>query len=466
MRCPPGSRRQSRRRATAPRAGIVLLSLLALPSLAAAETRNLDECIAIALANKPSLKATSAVVQGANQRVWQSVSGYLPQVSATHETERRKASLGSSTSTNVNCDTVTGLNCKRSVPTFNFFTAGVSFSQTLFDWGRQLAEIRAAQANERSLEADRDTQLENVVFDVKQSYFDLLAAQRLATVAAQTLAQNRTLLDEADSRYEVGMAPRFDVTRARVQLAGSELDQLTASNNVELARETLRNALGLNGPLGFNIADTLDVTAVNIDEQTALSTAYSQRPELRSIDEQRNAVQLNVEALKRDYLPSVTGSGSYTWSGSEDPLQDSWAIGAAINLSLFNGGLTTAQIGEQRARLSELDYNRQTMEQSIALEVRQAVINLNQARQKIEVSRAGRDEARENLEIALGRYRGGVGNIIELTDAQTSSTTADATYVQALYEHQIALASLEKAMGRPVEPLAPKSQGTDPAEGR
>jgi len=81
--------------------------------------------------------------------------------------------------------------------------------------------------------------------------------------------------------------------------------------------------------------------------------------------------------------------------------------------------------------------------------VRQAALSLAQAKQSIAVAGVGRDQARENLDIALGRYRGGVGNIIELTDAQTAHTSADASYVQALYNHQIALASLERAMGKP-----------------
>ena len=423
-----------------------LCCLLVAPALAAAEEKDLAECLAIALANKPSLRAAGAAVDAARYRVRQAASQYLPQIGATHDVQRRKTSLGVSTGTDLGMGGGSGFD--PGPREFTFYSTGVSLSQTLFDFGRNLAEIRAAQARRRSAEADRDTELEVVVFEVKQSYFNLLAAQRLAGVAEQTVRQNRTLLEEADARYEVGMAARFDQTRARVQLATTELDQLTSRNNVALARETLRNALGLDGPLDFEISDTLEVTEVEVDEAQALAVAYAQRPELRSFDEQRAAVAQTIVALQRDYLPALAGNGSYNWSGS-DELQESWRLGASINLSIFNGGLTTAQIGEQSAILAELDYRQQTLRQSIALEVRQAALSLAQAKQSIAVAGVGRDQARENLDIALGRYRGGVGNIIELTDAQTAHTSADASYVQALYNHQIALASLERAMGKP-----------------
>ncbi|HYD48848.1 MAG TPA: TolC family protein, partial [Terriglobales bacterium] len=278
------------------------------------------ECLAIALANKPSLRAAGAAVDAARYRVRQAASQYLPQIGATHDVQRRKTSLGVSTGTDLGMGGGSGFD--PGPREFTFYSTGVSLSQTLFDFGRNLAEIRAAQARRRSAEADRDTELEVVVFEVKQSYFNLLAAQRLAGVAEQTVRQNRTLLEEADARYEVGMAARFDQTRARVQLATTELDQLTSRNNVALARETLRNALGLDGPLDFEISDTLEVTEVEVDEAQALAVAYAQRPELRSFDEQRAAVAQTIVALQRDYLPALAGNGSYNWSGS-DELQES-----------------------------------------------------------------------------------------------------------------------------------------------
>ena len=123
-----------------------------------------------------------------------------------------------------------------------------------------------------------------------------------------------------------------------------------------------------------------------------------------------------------------------------------------MNLSIFNGGLTTAQVAEQKANLAKLKYDAEVLRQNIALEVRQDTLHLQQAIESIRVSEKGVQQARENLEIADGRYSTGVGNIIELTDAQTSRTSAEANAVQALYNYKIAVAALEKATAQPLAP--------------
>jgi outer membrane protein len=329
--------------------------------------------------------------------------------------------------------------------TFNFFNTGVSFTQVLFDFGHTLASIRSSQAAEQSLEADLSTQRDTVVLNVKQSYFNLLAAQRLLRVADETVHQSQKHLEQAQGRYDVGMAPKFDVTNVQVQLAQAELNQVTARNNVAVARETLRNALGLVGPLDFDIVDDFGRRRVPITAAAALALAYDKRPELQSIQAQERSTEEQIASLQKNYLPNVSGNGSYNWTGSDYPREPNWNIGAAVNLSVFNGGLTIAQVAEQKANLANLRFNEDVLRQNIALEVRQAVINMEQAAEGIRVAEKGLQQARENLELAEGRYKTGVGNIIELTDAQASLTTAEANYVQALYSYQNSVAAVEKS---------------------
>ena len=412
-----------------------------LCSAAAADdlpTKTLAECITIAVQQHPSLKAAGAAVDAGHQRVWEAASNYLPQVSANYLANRRNSSVSARVG-----GSATGLGTQSQ--TFNFYNTGVSFTQVLFDFGQTLASIRSAQASEQSLEADLSTQRDTVVLNVKQSYFNLLAAKRLLVVADETVRQSQKHLEQAQGRYDVGMAPKFDVTNVQVQLAQSELNQVTARNNVAVARETLRNALGLVGPLDFDIVDDFGRRRMPITTEAALALAYDKRPELQSIQAQERSTEERVASLQRNLLPNVSGNGTYNWTGSDYPLQSSWNIGAAVNLSVFNGGLTIAQIGEAKANLSNLKFNEDVLRQNIALEVRQAVINMEQAAEAIRVAEKGLQQARENLELAEGRYKTGVGNIIELTDAQTSLTTAEANYVQALYSYQNSVAAVEKS---------------------
>jgi len=414
---------------------LLTVTLLTLPSLAGAEARKtLEECIEIALRQQPTLRAAAATVAAGRERVWETAAAYLPQVSASYLASRRHGSPSSFTNTNAGRGETRPL-----------YSTGVSLSQVLFDFGQNLQLIHAAQASAEALAADADTQHDTVVFNVQQAYFALLAAYRLRDVAEETVAQNEKHLDLAQGRHDVGLAPRFDVTNAQVQLATAELNRVTARNNVSLGRETLRNALGLLGPLDFDIVDSLEQPRSEVGDAEALDLAYANRPELKSLAAQERADIERIKAIEKDYLPKLTLNSNVTWSGSGYPLQETWNFGGLVNLSIFNGGLTTAQVGEAKANLDNLRATEDATRQNVTLEVRQALLNLRQAAESIGVADKGLQQARENLTLAEGRYKTGVGNIIELTDAQVSLATAEASRVQALVGYRTALAALERS---------------------
>jgi len=415
------------------------------PSQALPE-KSLGECIAIALEHHPTLKAAGASVEAANQHVWVAAAPYLPQLDAFYSLRRQQTSIAAQIQTGGSA----GSTQAKQLQTSNFYSTGVTFSQILFDFGQTLASIRSAQASERSAENDRTTTRDTVILNVQQSYFNVLATRRLLRVADETVRQTSKQLDQAQGRHEVGVAPKFDVTTAEVNLANAKLNQVSARNNVAVARETLRNALGINGPLDFDVVDNLATSRVRITDEEALAIAYKDRPDLLSLFEQETAQQEQITSLQRQYLPTVTSNGEYNWQGNDYPLQDTWMIGASVNLSILNGGLTRAQIAEAKANLEVLKFNEQGLRQNIALQVRQAALNLQQAEESIGVAEKGAQQARESLELAEGRYKTGVGNIIELTNAQVQLTSAEASYVQALYSYQTSLAQLENAIGKPV----------------
>src|SRR6266566_4526178 len=399
------------------------VAFLALPALARAQERKtLAECIEIALRQQPTLRAAAATVAAGRERVWQAAAAYLPQVSASYLASRRHASSSS----------LIGSGGLGKAKTFPFYTTGATLSQVLFDFGQNLELIHAAQASAEALAADEQTQHDTVVFNVQQAYFALLAAYRLRDVAEETVAQNQKHLDLAEGRHDVGLAPRIDITTAQVQLAQAELNQLTARNNVSLGRETLRNTLGLMGPLDFDIVDSLE-------------QPYANRPELRSLAAQERADIERIKAIEKDYLPKLTLNSNITWNGSSFPLQESWIFGGLVNLSVFNGGLTRAQVAEANANLDNLRATEDATRNNVTLEVRQSLLNLGQAAESIVVADKGLQQSRENLSLAEGRYKTGVGNIIELTDAQVSLVAAEASRVQALVGYRTALATLERS---------------------
>jgi outer membrane protein TolC len=400
--------------------------------------RTLEQCVEIALERHPRLGAARAGVEAGHERVRQSIAPYLPQVSGGGSVSRRKRSSAQ----------VTGVPGAGGAAPFTYYSTQLSLSQVLFDFGRNLDAIQAAKAREQSLMADADTRRETIVRDVKQAYFDLLAARRLRGVAEDVLRSNQRQLEQAQGRYEVGFATKLDVTRSEVQAANAELDLVTARNAVMVAEETLRNAMGLTEPLDFDPIDILEAQPLEVEEERSLAIALENRPELASVRSLRRAAEEDASARWKEHLPDLTGGANIDWSGSTSPLSESWNLAAIVSIPIFSGGLIDARVGEARADALALGFEEQALAQDIALEVRRAVLELRRAQEAIGVSERARAQARENLELADGRYRAGVGNVIELTDAQAQRASAEAEYVRSLYGFHTAVAELERAIGR------------------
>ena len=408
----------------------------------------LQEAIDTALAQHPTLRIGQATVEAAQQRVRQQVAGYLPRGAYTYVYSRQQKPPSSA----VGGVQVGGPQRQQAAAQiFNFNSTNFSLSQLLFDFGRTLDSIRSAMASVDASTADLETIRQTVILNTKQSYYGLLSAQRLLQVAEETVQQNQKHLEQAQARFDVGLAPRFDVTQAQVQVSNAELNQVTARNNVALGRETLRTAMGVTGPFLFTLVDALERGEVTFNDEAILAQAYANRPELHSLRAQQQAETESISSLQKQYLPSVSGNAQYNWSGRQYPLLQGWLWGVTLTVPLFDDILTTAQIGEQQAILRTLQAQEEDLRQQVALEVRQSFLNLRQAEEAIRVSDQTLVQARENLDLAEGRYSAGVGNIIELTDAQVLLTAARANNIQALYNYRTAVAQLEKAIGQRLE---------------
>ena len=176
---------------------IVMLMALTRPAIASAEgglpQKTLAECVAIALEHHPTLKAASATIDAAHQRVWQAAAPYLPQLDLIGTRVYEQQSAGSAIGVPTGGQ---GTQLQR----FYFSTATASFSQLLFDFGQTLAAIRSAQATERSVEADRTTTRDTAILNVKQAYFNVLATRRLLRRRRRDRAPDQKQLEQAQGR--------------------------------------------------------------------------------------------------------------------------------------------------------------------------------------------------------------------------------------------------------------------------
>ncbi|OGW50746.1 MAG: hypothetical protein A2078_00530 [Nitrospirae bacterium GWC2_57_9] len=129
-------------------------------------------------------------------------------------------------------------------------------------------------------------------------------------------------------------------------------------------------------------------------------------------------------------------------------VENSWNAGVTLTLPLFQGGLTRGRVAEAKANLLAVEVQRDTVRQTVLLEVNQSYADLESAKTRISVMESSLQKARESLDLAQGRYQAGVGPSLEVTDAQVAAVQAETDHVQAQYDYQLSVARLLKAMGK------------------
>jgi outer membrane protein len=404
------------------------------------ETLTLERCIEIAMKMQPTIAAAAGTVNINESRVGQAKSTYYPQINWSASYDRVKSESGSSS------ESVNGF-LGRSDDAYDRYATGFALSQLIYDFGKTATQVKIQNLSLDASRSDLANTTDQTVFAVKQAYYGVVQAKYNVLVAEDTVKQTQQQLDQAKGFYQVGTKPKFDVTQAEVNLSAAKLNLIRNENAFRIAKVTLNNVMGVPDAPEYSIDETMPFLKYGITLEDALSKAYQNRPDLQSLIFARQAAERSIDLAKTGYYPVLNGNAGYNWSGEEFPLDHGWNVGATVSFPLFSGFLTKYQVAEAKANLNVIRANEEFLKQTIFLEVQEAYLTLRAAEDAIPTAKLRVEQAQENLEIANGRYSAGVGNPLEVTDAEVGLANARTAYIQALYVDKVAQASLEKAMG-------------------
>jgi TolC family type I secretion outer membrane protein len=393
------------------------------------EILNMERCLEIAKKKQPNIIAAMNTVNINKSKVGQAKANYYPQLDWS--SGYSKSYPFSATSSRL----------------YDEYSSSISLKQNIYDFGKTSTQVEIQKLNTDSSNVDLESVLDQVVFNVKQGYYGILQAKRNRDVTEEAVKQFEKHLEQAKGFYEVGTKPKFDVTKAEVDLSNAKLNLIKAENALRVARVILSNAMGVPDAPEYSLMDNLTFVKYDITFEDVLKRAYKQRADLRSLLIKKKAAEASIEVSKKDYYPTLSGNAAYGKTGEKFPLEDSWNVGMTIKFPLFSGFSTEYQVEEATSNLNLLKANEETLRQEILLEVQQAYLNLQEARDRIFTAEITVKQAEENLELANGRYAAGVGNPVEVTDAQVAYSSAKTAHIQALYDYRIAQASIEKAIG-------------------
>ncbi|HXL15649.1 MAG TPA: TolC family protein, partial [Methylomirabilota bacterium] len=295
-----------------------------------------------------------------------------------------------------------------------------------------------------------------VVYSVKQEYFALVKAERLAEVSRESERLARDEESRAEALFEVGTVARGDVLKARARRATTQLDRIRAVNQVEIQRSRLKQVIGLRPSQPLTIETALDESVVLPDSATAVSTALSARPDLSRAVAAERAARAGLFGARAKRLPEITGTATVDHALNKDRFagQDElsfhstdWFGQARLTLPVFNGFALEGNMKSAKGAVLEAEAQRRQRELDVAVEVQQAWLSVREAVERIGVSKEGLASAQEDYNFSKSRYELGAGTFLDLLNAEVSLAQAKQSYVEALADAHVAEAALERAVG-------------------
>ncbi|MBU3943211.1 MAG: TolC family protein [Proteobacteria bacterium] len=397
------------------------------------ETLTLAKVVAITRQNQPAILAAKGNVNASQSRIGQAKSFYYPQINGSTSYDRLSPG-----------GTMYGTSDDSA---YNQLAVAMNGSQLLFDFGKTKTQVEIQKTSFEAARSDLNAADDRSVFNAKLAYYDILKIARNKKVAIETVKQFEQHLAQAKGFFEAGVKPKYDVTKAEVDLSHAKLLQIQVENTLRLARVVLNNAMGLPAAPDYQLEDTLTSVKFTLPYEQALGLAMDHRPDLKALVLRKQTAQQSVDLARKGDMPILSGNAGAGYSGDADTMDEGWSAGIAITVPIFNGHLTRHQIGEAQANAVILAANVTALQQSIHKDVQQSYLNLQEAEERIAVTQLTIEQAKENSRIASGRYSAGVGSPIEVTDADILLVQAKADHIQALYDYRIAQTSIEQSIG-------------------
>jgi len=421
----------------------------ALP--ATGKTLDLESAVRIALDQNPLSRAASEGIAVAKEAVGEARAPFYPDLAlnASYSRWERHAFLPSGIG-RLGIPSMIG-------PTTDWFS-GLATRYTLFDFGQRRAELKAAQAREGVAKEEAARVRQDIVLEVHQAYFGLVAALETARVVQEALRRAEDHLRLARLQKEAGAVPQVDVVRAQVEVADAGLTLARTESLVRIGRGGLNTAMGLPVETWLDIDTRLrELTRpddVNLTE--ALNKAVELRPEIRLAEQRIAASRSGVSAAKSAFGPKVRGEARFGWQDTTFfPNDKDWLVGLSLDLPLFDGFSRKHKLAKAKAELSKEEADSARLAQTVRQEVWTAYSRLKESFAVVASTDALVRDAQESLRLANERYKVGAGTITDLLDSETALARAEATRVGAQWDYQIARAVLRRSVGDLVVDGAP-----------
>ena len=397
---------------------------------------SLLDIVDVALRNNPETAAAWAQSRSAAAAFSSQKGEYYPQVGAT---------AGTSYLHGYTDNGKTSYNQRNTL-------AALELSWLIFDFGGREAALDEVRETLIAADWTHNAVIQRVILEVEKAYYGYVTAKALLDAQHATYQEAETNLAAAGQRHQAGVATIADVLQARTALAQAKLNLDSLQGQIHTTRGALATAMGLpaNTPYDIGIPDRalpLKETLEKVD--TYLAQAEKQRPDIAAARSQVRKAGAHVRKVEAERYPSINGTASWgnTYYGTTALYKDNYSGALQLSVPIFTGFSQRHNVARAQADEQATQSRLRSLEQQVVLEVWTSYYNLKTAEQRVRTSEELLKSADESYQVALGRYKAGVGSILDLLSAQSALESARAQRALANADWFVSLAQLAHDTG-------------------
>jgi outer membrane protein len=410
-----------------------------------------EQAVDIGLANSKSLHSSQMKVEGADAKASEASVARFPTIKV-NGTYTRLSDVQPFIIGPVPPILPTAINLSPSIS--DNYNMRLTVQQPIFTGFRLNSNANMASYTAEATSSDLARDKAELIYSIKNAYWSYYKAAEFKKVIDEVVEQMKSHLRDVQNMFMQGVVTKNEVLRVEVQLSNAEVTQIEARNNVQLAMLNLDNTVGLPLTTAIELASSVQKSARSYDEPPRLVTqALDRRPEVKAMDLRVKAGESGVSLARSGWWPQIALVGNYYYSRPNqryvpvvDAFKNTWDVSLNVSLDIWNWGTTLHQTTQAQAQLAQARDALSQLKDGISLEVTQSYLTFRESEERITVAEKGVGQAEENARITDEKFKSGLVLNSDVLDAEVALLQAKWNYIQALVDHALADARMQKAI--------------------
>ena len=339
--------------------------------------------------------------------------------------------------------------------TRNIYAGAITLTQPLYMGGKIRAYNKITKYAEELAQEQHHGGMQEVIMSTDQAYWQVISLVNKKKLAEGYLKLLQQLDSDVEKMINEGVATKADGLSVRVKVNEAEMTLTKVEDGLSLARMLLCQLCGidLSSPITLADENMEDIPLLTTDPHFDLSTAYENRPEIRSLELATQIYKQKVNVTRAEHLPSIALMGNYmvtnpsVFNSFENKFKGMWNVGVMVQIPIWHWGEGIYKTRAAKAEARIAQYQLQDAREKIELQVNQAAFKVKEAGKKLVMSSKNMEKAEENLRYATLGFKEGVIATSNVLEAQTAWLSAHSEKIDAQIDVKLTEIYLKKSLG-------------------